>query len=89
MRKRSSIKRVSNNNKDAQAKFVIDDKDIEITKVEDFEHSIIKNPAAVYLGRLGGLKGGKARAAKLSAEKRSEIAKLAAEARWNKSQEDE
>ena len=43
-----------------------------------------KNPAAVMLGRLGGLKGGKARAAKLSAEKRSEIAKKAASARWQK-----
>ena len=41
-----------------------------------------KNPAAVMLGRLGGLKGGKARAAKLSAEQRSEIARKAAEARW-------
>jgi hypothetical protein len=35
-------------------------------------------------GRLGGLKGGKARAAKLSAKKRSEIAKKAAAARWSK-----
>ncbi len=41
-----------------------------------------KNPAAVTLGRLGGLKGGKARADKLSAKKRSEIAKRAAQARW-------
>ncbi|UVT20102.1 MAG: hypothetical protein H8K03_20375 [Nitrospira sp.] len=41
-----------------------------------------KNPAAVALGRLGGLKGGKARAAKLSAKKRSEIAKKAAQTRW-------
>ena len=41
-----------------------------------------KNPAAVALGRLGGLKGGKARAAKLSPKKRSEIAKKAAKARW-------
>ena len=41
-----------------------------------------KNPAAVALGRLGGLKGGKARAAKLSAKKRSEIARKAARARW-------
>lgn len=41
-----------------------------------------KNPNAVALGRLGGLKGGKARAAKLSAKKRSEIAKKAAQARW-------
>lgn len=41
-----------------------------------------KNPAAVALGRLGGLKGGKARAESLSAKKRSEIAKKAAKARW-------
>lgn len=44
-----------------------------------------KNPAAVELGRLGGRKGGKARAAKLSAKERSEIAKKAAEARWKAS----
>ncbi len=43
-----------------------------------------KNPAAVYLGRLGGLKGGKARAAKLSPQKRKSIAKKAAQARWKK-----
>lgn len=41
-----------------------------------------KDPAAVALGRKGGLKGGKARAAKLSPERRSEIAKRAAAARW-------
>jgi hypothetical protein len=43
-----------------------------------------KNPAAVALGRLGGRKGGKARAEKLSAKKRSEIAKKAARARWGR-----
>ena len=42
----------------------------------------VKNPAAVALGRLGGLKGGKARAEKLSAERRAEIARNAAKARW-------
>lgn len=41
-----------------------------------------KNPAAVALGRRGGLKGGKARAEALSPEERSAIAKRAAEARW-------
>lgn len=41
-----------------------------------------KDPAAVALGRKGGLKGGKARAASLTAEQRSEIAKKAASARW-------
>lgn len=43
-----------------------------------------KDPAAVALGRKGGLKGGAARAKKLTAEKRSEIAKRAAQARWKK-----
>lgn len=43
-----------------------------------------KNPAAVELGRAGGLVGGKMRAAKLSAEQRSEIARNAARKRWNK-----
>jgi hypothetical protein len=41
-----------------------------------------KNPAAVALGRLGGLKGGKARAKKLSKKKKTAIAKKAALARW-------
>lgn len=43
-----------------------------------------KNPAAVALGRLGGLKGGKARAKNLSADQRSKIAKKAAMKRWGK-----
>lgn len=43
-----------------------------------------KNPAAVALGRLGGLKGGKARAEKLSARKRREIARKAAQSRWGR-----
>lgn len=43
-----------------------------------------KNPAAVALGRRGGLKGGKARAASLSANERMEIAVKAAQARWGK-----
>jgi hypothetical protein len=41
-----------------------------------------KNPAAVALGRLGGRKGGPARAQALTPERRKEIAKKAAEARW-------
>jgi len=41
-----------------------------------------KNPHAVALGRLGGLKGGKARASKLTVEQRKEIAQKAAMARW-------
>jgi hypothetical protein len=41
-----------------------------------------KNPAAVALGRLGGAKGGKARAKKLTAKQRKEIARRAASMRW-------
>lgn len=44
-----------------------------------------KNPHAVALGRLGGLKGGKARASKLTPEQRREIARKAAKTRWEKS----
>jgi len=43
-----------------------------------------KNPHAVALGRLGGLKGGKARATKLTPEQRKEIAQKAAKARWQR-----
>jgi hypothetical protein len=46
-----------------------------------------KNPAAVALGRLGGLKGGPARAEKLSEKRRKEIGKRAAAARWNAKKE--
>ena len=42
-----------------------------------------KDPAAVALGRKGGLKGGKARAQKLTTEQRSAAAKKATAARWN------
>jgi hypothetical protein len=47
-----------------------------------------KSAAAVELGRLGGLKGGTARAKALDARRRSEIARRAAEARWQKRRED-
>jgi hypothetical protein len=43
-----------------------------------------KNPAAVALGRLGGKKGGRARAEKLTSERRQEIAKKAAQSRWSR-----
>lgn len=43
-----------------------------------------KNPAAVALGKLGGVKGGKARAEKLSSDRRKAISKKAARARWSK-----
>jgi hypothetical protein len=43
-----------------------------------------KNPAAVALGKLGGMKGGRARAAKLTPQERTDIAQRAAKARWGK-----
>jgi hypothetical protein len=63
------------------------------SKVDDFQNALrvveeaigqplTKNPAAVALGRRGGLKGGKARAEKLTAEQRTSIARKAASKRW-------
>jgi hypothetical protein len=62
-------------------------KDINIiaaSVVKKTTYESTKNLAAVALGRLGGLKGGKARAEKLSPERRTEIARKAARKRWNK-----
>jgi hypothetical protein len=63
------------------AKFIVD---IATGEIEQPKPDEGKNPAAVALGRLGGLKGGKARASKLTKEQRSEIAKKAAAKRWKK-----
>ena len=51
--------------------------------IEIHEKEPMKNPAAVALGKLGGPKGGVARAKALSPERRAEIAKLAAQRRWS------
>jgi hypothetical protein len=56
--------------------------DIATGQVEDNEPDD-RNPAAVALGKLGGAKGGKARAAKLTPKKRTEIARKAAQKRWS------
>ncbi len=56
--------------------------DIATGEVEDKPEDTGKNPAAVELGRKGGLKGGKARAESMTPEQRSEAAKKAARARW-------
>ena len=68
------------------AAFILDETIGEIE--ENKEVTITKNPAAVALGKLGGLKGGKARAEKLSANRRKEIAEKAAKARWKTVLED-
>ncbi len=80
MPNRSSKKRPRDANQ--LAKYIVDlsTGEIEEPPAEKSE----KNPAAVSLGRLGGLKGGKARSDKLTPERRSQIAKKAASARWNK-----
>jgi hypothetical protein len=64
----------------ALAKSIVDDATSDEPRPQDRE----KDPAAVSLGRRGGLKGGKARAEKLSPERRAEIAKQAAAARWQR-----
>jgi hypothetical protein len=60
------------------AKHIVD----EATGERKPEPEDTRDPAAVSLGRRGGLVGGRARAEKLTAEQRSEIAKKAAAARW-------
>lgn len=58
--------------------------DLATGESEDTNINDGKNPAAVALGKLGGLKGGKARADSLTAERRADIAKKAAQSRWKK-----
>lgn len=56
---------------------------VDLATGDEPEQNVVK-AAAAALGRMGGLKGGKARAESLTAKKRSEIAKKAAAARWKK-----
>jgi hypothetical protein len=58
--------------------------DIATGEVEDVKEVDPIKAAAAALGRMGGLKGGNARAASLTPKKRTDIAKKAAAARWNK-----
>jgi hypothetical protein len=61
------------------AKFIAD---LATGELDDTVTTDGKNPAAVALGRLGGQKGGRARAEKLTANRRREIARKAARSRW-------
>ena len=85
-KKKSTRKRPSDANQ--LAKLVVDQltdsepEDPETSPPKDDE----KNPAAVALGRLGGLKGGPARAKKLTKRQRSESARKAAQARWDRAE---
>ncbi len=63
------------------AKLIVDMATGEVTETKTLPDDH-RNPAAVALGRLGGLKGGKARAAKLTAKQKSAIGKKGAEKRW-------
>jgi hypothetical protein len=67
-----------------RAKLIVD---LATGQAEDKNPDEGKNQAAVALGRLGGKKGGQARAEKLSPERRAEISKKAAVVRWSKSKE--
>lgn len=58
--------------------------DLATGEAEDIDPNAGKDPAAVALGKKGGLKGGKARASRLTPEQRAEMASLAAQARWRK-----
>jgi antitoxin (DNA-binding transcriptional repressor) of toxin-antitoxin stability system len=78
MPKRSSIRETHPRDANQLAKLVVEIATGERVPITEDG----KNAAAVALGRRGGLKGGKARAAALSAEERSKIAKKAAAARW-------
>jgi len=64
------------------AKWIVDLSVGEATE-DPIEPKAEKNPHAVALGRLGGLRGGKVRAERLAPAKRSEIARVAARSRWN------
>ena len=55
---------------------------VEMATCEKLSQASKRNPAAVALGRLGGLKGGKARAKAMTPEQRKAIAQKAAETRW-------
>ncbi len=88
MPKRSSTKRPRMDDPNLLAKSIIDEI-IEETESTDFSEPVqplasTKNAAAVMLGRLGGLKGGKARAKSLTPERRKAIALKAAQTRWSK-----
>ena len=85
MPKRSSIHRAPQDESQL-AKSIVDELTIDVDDISpnETESKPPKNLAAVALGRLGGLKGGKARAEKLSPNKRKAIAKKAAQARWSK-----
>lgn len=82
MPKRSSKKRPRDVNQLAKA--IVDEATGQAPEPDETPAEEGKDPAAVSLGRRGGLKGGRARAESLSSEERSRIARKAATSRWQK-----
>jgi len=81
------IKRASKKHKrdsNVLAKYIVDEATGQIPSEKPVPPDTDKDPKAVKAGRLGGLKGGKARAEKLTSAQRRAIAKKAAKARWKK-----
>jgi hypothetical protein len=70
------------------AKLIVDIATGEVEDREPTPEELGKNPAAVALGRRGGLKGGPATAGRLSAQERSAIARRAAQQRWARSRDE-
>jgi hypothetical protein len=70
------------------AKLIVDIATGEVEDREPTPEEQGKDPAAVALGRKGGLKGGKARATNMTPEQRSAAAKKAVESRWRRSRND-
>jgi hypothetical protein len=66
------------------AKFVVD---LATGELDDITTTEGKNPAAVALGRLGGIKGGVARAQSLSPDERRKIARKASHVRWGRTRQ--
>ena len=89
MPKRSRKKRPDVNELAADIVDQATDEEPEDEQAEEPEVDDGKNPAAVALGRLGGLKGGAARAKRLTKKQRSEAARKAALARWAKTKSQE
>ena len=78
-------KRSSRKDLNQLAAFIVEQATADPSEKKEDQQQAQKNQAAVELGRLGGMKGGKARAEKLTPEERKEIASKAAKVRWDKS----
>jgi hypothetical protein len=81
---KTSTKKLKDRDLNRLAAAIVDAATDEEASTEPSDEEDTRNPHAVALGKLGGKKGGEARAKKLTSEQKHEIAKKAAEARWAK-----